>query len=350
MSTPNSTTGNDPRQQRGLQIASKYNLRQKGNVWIVPRQSVEHQYHVDPAAGTCTCPDHEIRRLRCKHIWAVEFQMCQEVKPDGTRTVTKTVRVTYAQNWPAYNAAQTTERDTFLTLLHDLCSGIDEPAQTFGRPRLRMADMVFASVFKVYSTVSGRRFMCDLADARMAQRGEFPTVRIGTAVGVPVSALERWLAGQIAGHGGALPASISCTCKPAPRLAELEGRRAVSAQFEPMAEKVKEYCDLIRHRLDQMTFEQKREVLEVLQAEFTLEKSGQLRILLVLPSAADISLYTKVRHACIHGARTYTGWDCAKYDGPTGTRCSDWHTTPRRFRLQLRPLPRIAVQRRALSH
>ena len=35
---------------------------------------------------------------------------------------------------------------------------------------------------------------------RMVRRGEIPTVRIGTAVRVPVSALERWLAGQIAGQ------------------------------------------------------------------------------------------------------------------------------------------------------
>src|SRR5207245_11082713 len=40
------------------------------------------------------------------------------------------------------------------------------------------------------------------------------------------------------------------------RLAELEGRRVVSAQFEPMADKVKEYCALIRDRLDQLTFQQ----------------------------------------------------------------------------------------------
>ena len=39
------------------------------------------------------------------------------------------------------------------------------------------------------------------------------------------------------------------------------------------------------------------EALEVLQAEFTLEKHGQLRILLVLPTTADISLHTNVRHA-----------------------------------------------------
>ena len=64
-----------------------------------------------------------------------------------------------------------------------------------------------------------------------------------------------------------------------------------------MAEKVKEYCAFIHDRLDQMTFEQKCEVLEALRAEFTLEKDGKLRILLVLPPSADISLCTNVRRA-----------------------------------------------------
>src|SRR5882757_2512978 len=35
-----------------------------------------------------------------------------------------------------------------------------------GRPRLPLEDMIFASAFKVYSTVSGRRFMSDLRDAQ----------------------------------------------------------------------------------------------------------------------------------------------------------------------------------------
>ena len=39
---------------------------------------------------------------------------------------------------------------------------------------------------------------------RMVQRGELPTVRIGSAVRVPVSALDRWLADHIAGQGGGL--------------------------------------------------------------------------------------------------------------------------------------------------
>jgi excisionase family DNA binding protein len=39
---------------------------------------------------------------------------------------------------------------------------------------------------------------------RMVQRGELPTVRIGTAVRVPVSSLERWLADQMASPGGGI--------------------------------------------------------------------------------------------------------------------------------------------------
>jgi chromosome segregation ATPase len=81
------------------------------------------------------------------------------------------------------------------------------------------------------------------------------------------------------------------------RLAELEGHRAVSAQFEPMDEMVTQYCALMRDRLNDLSFEQKREVLEALQAQFTLEKDGQLWILLVLPTASDISPYTTLRRA-----------------------------------------------------
>lgn len=50
-------------------------------------------------------------------------------------------------------------------MLNELCKGIEEPIQSFGRPRLPLADMIFASTFKVYSTFSGRRFSSDLRDA-----------------------------------------------------------------------------------------------------------------------------------------------------------------------------------------
>src|SRR5207237_8490250 len=51
-------------------------------------------------------------------------------------------------------------------LLHDLCRGIpDFPQPKTGRRHAPLSDMIFASAFKVYSTVSSRRFACDLKDA-----------------------------------------------------------------------------------------------------------------------------------------------------------------------------------------
>jgi hypothetical protein len=83
-------------------------------------------------------------------------------------TVQQTVRRTYKQDWRAYNAAQTHEKERFLDLLQDLCSGITTPViegPKNGRPRLQIQDAIFAACFKVYSTFSGRRFMTDLRDA-----------------------------------------------------------------------------------------------------------------------------------------------------------------------------------------
>lgn len=75
-------------------------------------------------------------------------------------------RKTYPQNWAAYNAAQTTEKEHFLNLLHALCLTIKDPLQTNGRPRLPISDALFSICYKIYSTVSGRRFMSDLRDAQ----------------------------------------------------------------------------------------------------------------------------------------------------------------------------------------
>jgi transposase len=90
------------------------------------------------------------------------------VVENGKTTVTETTKVerkTYRQEWPAYNKAQTNEKRLFLYLLNQLCQGVGEPAQLNGRPRLPLEDIIFAMAYKVYSTVSGRRFQSDLKDA-----------------------------------------------------------------------------------------------------------------------------------------------------------------------------------------
>ncbi len=42
----------------------------------------------------------------------------------------------------------------------------EEPQRGRGRPRIPLRDAIFAAVFKVYSTISGRRYMSDLHDAK----------------------------------------------------------------------------------------------------------------------------------------------------------------------------------------
>jgi Transposase DDE domain/SWIM zinc finger len=163
----------DARHERGLVIAALCKLGQREGAWLVPSQTGnERIYRVNPEAKTCTCPDHQEAGHKCKHIWAVEITMQRELFPDGTVVETKqmvfTERKTYKQNWPAYNQAQMQEKSRFQALLYDLCRGIEQPKlerPKGGRPRTPMADQVFASAFKVYSTVSSRRFACDLEDA-----------------------------------------------------------------------------------------------------------------------------------------------------------------------------------------
>jgi transposase len=165
----------DARQQRGLEIAARSRVVRQDAVdtWSVPSQSGTGKYTVAMGGEVprCTCPDYETRAMKCKHAWAVEYVIEQERNADGSITETKTVRVTqtvrktYPQVWPAYNAAQTNEGDQFQVLLRALCSGVPDPPQQRGRPRLSMADALFSAVFKVYSTFSARRFMSDLREA-----------------------------------------------------------------------------------------------------------------------------------------------------------------------------------------
>jgi hypothetical protein len=134
----------DTRQIKGMEIAAMFRITKKDDgSWLVPSQAGAGRYLVKVGdAPHCTCPDYEQRGGKCKHIWAVEYVAQRETtqNADGSTTVTETVtikatkRTTYAQNWPAYNKAQTNEQDEFQRLLGDLCAGIED-ARPARRPR-----------------------------------------------------------------------------------------------------------------------------------------------------------------------------------------------------------------------
>lgn len=151
----------EARQVKGLEIATNHEITREGNIFIVPSQTSGKKYSVNLFIQTCTCLDFEENRSKCKHLYAVENFLLRE-SGATLPTPEKVVKPTYKQEWHEYNLAQTNEKARFLELLYELCKGVDEPAQTFGRPRLAFADMLFCAAYKIYSTFSSRRFISDL--------------------------------------------------------------------------------------------------------------------------------------------------------------------------------------------
>lgn len=157
------------RRQKGMEIAKKCRVSEKNGIWLVPSATQPHKVYqvvLSLRGNTCTCEDFVNRRLRCKHIFAVEITVSKTLNKDGTTTITTTKKVTYPQCWHAYDLASTQQKELYLKLLSDLCNTIEEPAYEFGRPKLPLKDMVFGSALKVYSTFSLRRFTTDMKEAQ----------------------------------------------------------------------------------------------------------------------------------------------------------------------------------------
>lgn len=159
----------DYRKMRGQLIAQTSRIQKddKGN-WKVPSQSGHGVYVVksNGFGATCNCKDHQDRGCKCKHIWAVELIVTQQIDSEGNVTITQTKRITYKQDWHNYNLAQTKEKELFMKLLADLTEKIQNSPYTFGRPTNQLGDTIYSMVFKVYSTFSSRRFTTDMEIAK----------------------------------------------------------------------------------------------------------------------------------------------------------------------------------------
>lgn len=91
----------------------------------------------------------------------------EHLYPDGAVvTEEATSRITYTQNWPAYNAAQCAEGDLFPSLLKDLSGTLERPYAGKGRPRLPLSDIAYDCVSKAYSGLSARRHDGEVRDAK----------------------------------------------------------------------------------------------------------------------------------------------------------------------------------------
>ena len=158
------------REQRGKLIFENGNIKETPSGWRVISQTTRSQSYLVKFNGhepQCNCPDCTLRKnTKCKHIFAVELYLRRGINNKGKITETRGVKVTYEQKWKAYNKAQTNEKLIFMKLLKDLCSNIEQPVYNFGHPSVSFQDMAFCMAYKVYSTLSTRRFMSDLKIAK----------------------------------------------------------------------------------------------------------------------------------------------------------------------------------------
>jgi len=144
---------------KGMQMAHLGRISETPKGWIVPSESGSGAYLVyeDRGETKCNCLDCQMRKVKCKHQWAVEYFTKESVDELGNKTVQKVVRMTYTQNWKAYNAAQNNEIRMFDELLKELVQNVEEPEQQIGRPRVSLREGLFCSIQKVYSQLSSRR-------------------------------------------------------------------------------------------------------------------------------------------------------------------------------------------------
>lgn len=155
----------DAKAVKGLEIAHQSNITRLENLWIVPSQTTAKKYAVDLDAPSCTCPDYKKNDRICKHIFAARYA---REKEGGAQLpeLPKIEKKQYTQNWRTYHPAQVQEKARFQLLLAELCKGVEDPVCEYGRPRTPLSDVIFAAAYKVYSTVSTRRFCTDLNEAK----------------------------------------------------------------------------------------------------------------------------------------------------------------------------------------
>lgn len=108
----------------------------------------------------------KINRRRKRRVLPPEFEGKVRLNNRGkwVRIGPTPDRISYPQNWPQYNRAQTQEKLLFYQILSDSVDslGIEEKFGARGRPYNLMGDMLKACVIKVFVGLSSRRTISEL--------------------------------------------------------------------------------------------------------------------------------------------------------------------------------------------
>ncbi len=124
------------------------------SIYSVKAQSGDGVYLVSSEAGRwkCLCPDFTSHNLPCKHVLAVQLKLKGITVQAAFEGESKRPRLTYRQDWHAYNEAQKAQPIQFGRVLGDLVSDLEDPSppKGTGRPRLPFKDLVYCAVERIY--------------------------------------------------------------------------------------------------------------------------------------------------------------------------------------------------------
>lgn len=96
------------RRERGLAIARTSTIVEKNDCFLVPSQTERNKSYIVRLGkeASCNCPDFQKRGEEigsCKHLFAVEFRFTKQQDHYGNTVITQTARITYSQDWEAYD-------------------------------------------------------------------------------------------------------------------------------------------------------------------------------------------------------------------------------------------------------
>lgn len=99
-----------------MTIARSSNIIEKDGYYLVPSQTERDKKYVVRLGkvASCNCPDFQKRGEEigsCKHLFAAEYCFTKQQDHYGNTVITQTTKITYGQDWEAYDKSQTTEKE-----------------------------------------------------------------------------------------------------------------------------------------------------------------------------------------------------------------------------------------------
>ena len=168
-------------EQAGLKIAATRKFTERDGYWLVPQGKNRFLFYrvtFEPKRKECTCQEFErLKPSWCKHLYALKHLLAQQKtvsRPDSKpKPVPKSpAKKSYPRDWSKYNEARREEHAEFKVVLYELCKDLPphHTSSKGGRPRVPLADLVYAAVTKVRHHKSGAKMESLLKEEREGGR------------------------------------------------------------------------------------------------------------------------------------------------------------------------------------